>query len=153
MLKTTASGFALALALTLTLAMPAAAAEFGTADDARSMLDHVVEAMGADEAGTIAKINAHDPSFVQGDIYPFCGGSDGMFTAHGANTSLIGTSLKDLKDKAGTALGEDIYSSAAEGSVSEVAYLWPRPGETDPTDKVAFVTKIGDQVCAVGYYK
>jgi hypothetical protein len=31
--------------------------------------------------------------------------------------------------------------------------MWPRPGTTDPVQKVSFVTKVGDQVCAVGYYK
>jgi hypothetical protein len=31
--------------------------------------------------------------------------------------------------------------------------MWPRPGGTDPVQKVAYVTKIGDQVSAVGYYK
>jgi len=36
---------------------------------------------------------------------------------------------------------------------NEVAYMWPRPGSTEPVQKVTFVTKVGDQVCAVGYYK
>jgi hypothetical protein len=31
--------------------------------------------------------------------------------------------------------------------------MWPRPGTTDPVQKISYVTKIGDQVCAVGYYK
>jgi hypothetical protein len=31
--------------------------------------------------------------------------------------------------------------------------MWPRPGQTDPVPKVSYFTKVGDQVCAVGYYK
>jgi hypothetical protein len=31
--------------------------------------------------------------------------------------------------------------------------MWPRPGSTDPVKKVSYVTRVGDQVCAVGYYK
>jgi hypothetical protein len=31
--------------------------------------------------------------------------------------------------------------------------MWPRTAGTDPVQKVSFVTKAGDQVCAVGYYK
>jgi hypothetical protein len=31
--------------------------------------------------------------------------------------------------------------------------MWPRPGATEPVQKVSYVTKVGDQVCAVGYYK
>ncbi|HEX7588922.1 MAG TPA: cache domain-containing protein, partial [Anaerolineae bacterium] len=80
----------------------------------------------------------------------FCAGADGNFTAH---PTLVGKSLKDLKDKTGKPLGEEVLSTAEEGKVKEVAYMWPRPGQTDPVQKVSFVTKIGDQTCAVGYYK
>jgi hypothetical protein len=31
--------------------------------------------------------------------------------------------------------------------------MWPRPGKDEPVQKVTYVTKAGDQVCAVGYYK
>lgn len=67
--------------------------------------------------------------------------------------SLVGKSLKDLKDKAGKALGEDIYATAKEGAIGEVSYMWPRPGTDEPVQKISFVTKVNDQVCAVGYYK
>ncbi|EXI75262.1 MAG: hypothetical protein AW07_01163 [Candidatus Accumulibacter sp. SK-11] len=46
-----------------------------------------------------------------------------------------------------------MYAAAKDGTISEVTYMWPRPGQTDPVVKVAYVTRIGDQVCAVGYYK
>jgi hypothetical protein len=43
---------------------------------------------------------------------------------------------------------------AEEGKVAEVSYMFPRPGsDTTPVAKVALVTKVADQVCAVGYYK
>jgi hypothetical protein len=42
---------------------------------------------------------------------------------------------------------------ATEGKFNQVSYFWPRPGETKPVQKVSFVTKVADQVCAVGYYK
>ena len=53
----------------------------------------------------------------------------------------------------GKPLGEEIYSTAQEGRISEVNYMWPRTGGTDPVQKVSYVTRVGDQVCAVGYYK
>lgn len=37
---------------------------------------------------------------------------------------------------------------------NEVTYVWPRLGTTEPVvPKVSYVTKVKDQVCAVGYYK
>jgi hypothetical protein len=43
---------------------------------------------------------------------------------------------------------------ATEGKVNEVSYMWPRPGaDITPVQKVSYVTKAGDQLCGVGYYK
>lgn len=149
--RAAAAACALAVALS---AAPVAASDFGSPEEAKAMLEKAMAALKADKAGTLAAINQGEAGgFRDRDLYVFCGDAGGTFTAHGANQKLIGTSLKDLKDKAGTPLGEQIYATAAEGQVGEVAYMWPRPNETEPTQKVAFVTKAADEVCAVGYYK
>ena len=36
---------------------------------------------------------------------------------------------------------------------SRIRSLWPRPGSDKPLEKTTFYTKVGDQVCGVGYYK
>jgi signal transduction histidine kinase len=133
-----------------TLSASAFAAEFGSADEAKAMLSKAVAAVKADKAAALGQFAKGEAGFKDRDLYPFCGGPDGNFTAH---PTLNGKSLKELKDKAGKPLGEEIYKTAAEGTVNEVAYMWPRPGTTEPVQKVSYVTKIGDQVCAVGYYK
>lgn len=142
--------FAATAVAVLTVASQALAGEFGTADEAKAMLEKAVTAIKADKAGALDKFTKGEGGFKDRDLYPFCGGPDGNFTAH---PKLVGKSLKELKDKAGKALGEEMYAVAKEGSISEVAYMWPRPGSTDPVAKVSFVTKVDDQVCAVGYYK
>ena len=59
-----------------------------------------------------------------------------------------------MQDTAGKAYGAEIMKVAAEGKIAEVSYMFPRPGaDKTPVQKVAFVTKVGDQVCLVGYYK
>ena len=128
----------------------ARAAEFGTPAEAKAMLEKAVTAIKADKAGALQKFTKGENGFKDRDLYPYCGGPDGNFTAH---PSLVGKSLKDLKDKAGKPIGEEIYKNAKEGQIGELAYMWPRPGQTDPVQKVAYYTKAGDQVCAVGYYK
>ncbi len=143
--------FALSTLSAIALATSAyAAGEFGTATEARAMLDSAVVAVKANQTEALAMFAKGEGGFKDRDLYPFCGGPDGNFSAH---PSLTGKSLKDLKDKAGSPLGEEIYKSASEGEVSEVSYMWPRPDSTEPVQKVTFVTKIGDQVCAVGYYQ
>ena len=128
----------------------AAQAQYGTAAEAKAMLEKAVGALKANKAKALAEFTKGEGGFKDRDLYPFCGGPDGNFTAH---PSLTGKSLKDLKDKAGKPLGAEMYKVAKEGKISEVGYMWPRPGGTDPVQKVSFVTKVGDQVCAVGYYK
>jgi signal transduction histidine kinase len=128
----------------------AIAAEFGTAAEAKAMLEKAVVAIKADKAKALAMFAKGEGGFKDRDLYPFCGGPDGNFTAH---PSLVGKSLKDLKDKVGKALGAEMYKVAQEGKISEVNYMWPRTAGTEPVQKVSFVTKVGDQVCAVGYYK
>lgn len=145
--------FALAGALSAMIggaALTAWGAEFGTAAEAKAMLERAAAAVKADKARALAIFAKGEGGFKDRDLYPFCGGPDGNFTAHPA---LTGKSLKGLKDKAGKALGEEIYKVAQEGKISEVTYMWPRPGSDQPVQKVTFVTKVGDQVCAVGYYK
>jgi len=128
------------------------ATDFGSPEEAKAMLEQAIVAMQADEASALADFNSGVGEFMDRDLYVFCGDASGLFTAHGANQALIGRSLQDLQDRAGKALGAEIYEVAQEGSIAEVAYSWPRPGEEEPTDKVAYVTKVGDQICAVGYY-
>ncbi|MEE4377438.1 MAG: cache domain-containing protein [Candidatus Competibacteraceae bacterium] len=139
----------LALALLL-LINPVWASDYGSADEAKAMLEKAVAAMQADQAAALAMFISGEGGFKDRDLYVFCGGPDGNFTAH---PKLVGKSLKDLKDKNDKALGEEMYANAKEGEIVEVAYMWPRPGEETPADKVAYVTMVGDQLCAVGYYK
>ena len=128
----------------------ALAGDYGTPEEAKAMLDKAVAAMQEDQAKALEMFVKGEGGFKDRDLYVYCGGPDGNFSAH---PSLVGKSLKDLKDKAGNPLGEKIYSMAKEGEVVEVAYMWPRPDETDPVEKVVYATMIGDQICAVGYYK
>jgi signal transduction histidine kinase len=142
--------FALLITMLLTSVTPVLAGSFGTADEAKAMLERAVTALKANKAEALAQFTKGEGGFKDRDLYPFCGGPDGNFTAH---PKLVGKSLKDLKDKAGKPLGQDIYATANEGTISEVSYMWPRPDSTEPVQKISFVTKVGDQVCAVGYYK
>ena len=144
-------GFVLASVLFVAVAtLVSAQAQYGTSAEAKAMLEKSVGALKANKAKALAEFTKGEGGFKDRDLYPFCGGPDGNFTAH---PTLVGKSLKDLKDKAGKPLGAEMYKVATEGKISEVSYMWPRPGQTEPVQKVSYVTKVGDQVCAVGYYK
>ena len=127
-----------------------AADEYGTPAEAKAMLEKAVAAVKQDEKKALEMFTKGEGGFKEKDLYPFCAGPDGNFTAH---PKLVGKSLADLEDKNGKNFGQEIIDEAEEGKISEVTYMWPRPGSDQPVEKVAYVTKVKDQVCAVGYYK
>lgn len=138
-------------------ALPAVSADMGTPAEAKAMLEKVAAGLKTNEVQTLAAINKGE--YKDRDLYPFCGGPDGKYTAHGANPSAVGQDLKGLVDKATPPkpLGQDIYAAGQPGKISEVSYTWTRPKDVDPEQKpvpkVSYITKVGDQTCGVGYYK
>ena len=126
------------------------AATAGSAAEAKSMLQKAVVALKADKAKALAQFTKGENGFRDRDLYPFCGGADGTFTAHPV---LSGKSMKEFKGADGEPVGTRLYDAAKEGEITEVEYQWPKPGAKEPSPKVSYVTKVGDQVCAVGYYK
>lgn len=139
-----------ALGLMLGVAL---AAEYGSAAEAKAMLERAVAAVKADKAKALADFNAGANGFKEKDLYVYCGGADGNFTAH---PTLKGKSLKSLMDK-GTPpkpIGEEIYKTAQEGKISEITYTWANADDPAKTfQKETYFTKIGDQICAVGFRK
>jgi hypothetical protein len=108
-------------------------------------------ALKADEAKALAMFNKGEGGFKDRDLYVFCANaSDGLMTAH---PYLKGELLQDIVGKKGFPLGKAIMDTAAEGKIKSVTYWWPRPGTKTPLEKHTFYTKVGDQICGVGYYK
>jgi signal transduction histidine kinase len=142
---------ALAPALALA-ATPCIAADYGTADQAKALLVRAVAAVNADEPKALADFSRKDGGFIDRDLYVFCAGPDGMLDAH-PNPDAVGTDLKTQKDYAGKLFGNEMFKVAQAGTFNQVSYLWTRLGSPDPVVKVAYVTRVKDQMCGVGYYK
>jgi signal transduction histidine kinase len=142
-----------AAALALAPVASAQPGKFGSAAEARAMLDRAVAALKANEAQAIGRFNKSDGGFRDRDLYPFCFLiNDGRVVAHVAPVEL-GRDVRTIKDAAGNAFGLDLFNAAKEGRVTEVSYMFPRPGSQKPEAKVSFVTRVGNVGCGVGYYK
>jgi hypothetical protein len=120
-------------------------------EEARAMLDKAVTAVKTDKTKALEMFNNGQGGFKDGDLYVSCAdASDGVVTAH---PTAKGAQLKDIKDERNFAFGEEIMRTATEDKISEIAYLWPRPGSEKPAERISLFTKVGDQICGVGYYK
>jgi hypothetical protein len=150
-------GFAFA---TLSFSLPGIAqGPSGTAGEAKAMLTKAIAAVKADKAKAIEMFNMGEGGFKDRDLYPFCANlSDGKILANSYLPQLIGQDGRTLKDSTGNNFGQRFYDATAnakEGEIVESApYLFPRPGpDKTPVAKVAYLSKIGDVYCGVGYYK
>jgi cytochrome c len=131
-------------------------AQFGTAAEAEAMEKRVIVELKSNESAAIAKFNKLDGGFRDRDLYVFCfNTTTGIFTAQ-VNPALIGTDNRLLKEKDGSPLGQKLYDAAQQlkdGQITTVSYNYPRPKTTNPVPKVAYVSRVGNTACAVGYYK
>ena len=142
-------GYAGVLVLFTAASVPAA--EFGTAQEAKAMLEKAVVAVKEDKAKALDMFNKGEGGFKDRDLYVWCANaSDGIVTAHPV---LKGKQLRDIKGKHGAPFGETIMQDATEGTIKVTTDWWPRPGSDKPLEKTTFYTKAGDQICAVRYYK
>lgn len=130
-------------------ASSAFATEFGTPKEARAMLVRAVAELHKDKAAALEKFNKGEDGFKDRDLYTFCADLDGTTTAHPTHK---GQNMNELKDKKGKAFGVEILRVATPGEFKQVSYMWPKPGQTEPVKKMTYVTRVGDQVCGVGYY-
>jgi cytochrome c len=130
----------------------AVAQQFGTAAEAKAMLEKAVAALKDDPAAALAHFNSPVGGFRDRDLYVFCFDmTTGKFTAH-VNPALMGTDARALKVK-GQSVGAEVFAAAKEGTMTAVDYEFPKPGTTQPVPKESFVTRVGDEGCGVGYYK
>jgi hypothetical protein len=74
---------ALQIALLSVAIEPTRAADYGTADEAKAMLERAVAAVKEDKAKALDTFNKGEGGFKDRDLYVFCANtSDGILTAH-----------------------------------------------------------------------
>ena len=147
-----AIGVAATLVLSSSSSFAAEEAKFGSEQEAKAMLEKAVAALKDDKAKALAMFNKGEGGFKDRDLYVWCANaSDGIVTAQPYMNR--GKQLRDIKGKHGAPFGETIMQNATEGTIKVTTYWWPRPGSDVPFDKATFYTKVGDQICGVGFYK
>lgn len=159
MLRTLTIGAALTAAVALTTGNTfAQQSQFGTAEEAKTLLSKAVAAVKADKVKALDMFAKGDGGFKDRDLYPFCFNiSDGKLYPY-ANpwAANFGLDVRTQEDVTGKAWGLEFYAAAQkpEGQITEVSYVYPRPGANKtPVAKESFITRVGDLGCGVGYYK
>jgi signal transduction histidine kinase len=133
--------------------------DHGTAEQAKAMLLRAEAAVKADKTKALEMFNAGEGGFRDSDLYVFCANSgDGKIVAQGNPNAKqqLGQDQRTLKDSTGKNFGQELYAAGqkSEGVITKVSYMFAKPGtDATPAPKVSLVTRVGDLVCGVGYYK
>ena len=127
--------------------------KFGTRAEAKDLLTRAVNLMKHDTDYALLMMSIGRGGFYNKDLYPFCANEKGILTGHPFN---VGLDLKGFEDVEGLKVGELFFKKAKIGKFSEVKYKFERLEEGVLTKqiytKIAFVTRVANHVCAVGYY-
>src|SRR6185436_4340552 len=125
-----AIGYASILVLSTTASVWAP--EFGTAEEAKAMLERAVAAVKEDKAKALDMFNNGEGGFKDRDLYVWCANaSDGIVTAHPV---LKGKQLRDIKGKHGAPFNHaGCHGGNDKGDHRLVATTWLRQtaGEGD----------------------
>src|SRR5262245_28197280 len=144
--------FAISYAVIQVITASVWAADFGTPEEAKAMLEKAVAAVKEDKTKALGMFNKGDGGFKDRDLYVFCANaSDGIITAHPYGEK--GKQLRDIVGVNGVRLGETMMQNATEGTIKETTYVWPRHPTGEVREKTVLYTKASDQICGVGYYK
>jgi hypothetical protein len=132
----------------------ASAQQFGTADEAKAMLDRAITALKSDEAKALKEIsNPNNKEFHDRDLYVSCfDTSDGKFTAF-PSPGMIGMDVRTFtfdNDPIGQR-AYDALQGIPEGTLATMDYKFSKEGK--PAMKQSIEARIGHQGCGVAYYK
>ena len=142
-----------ALASAALSAAAVAQAQFGTAAEAKALLEQAATILKNAPGMGLTLIKHPSGGYRDRDLSIYCFDmADGQFIVH-PNIALIEADVRTLKDKDGSPWGQKIYDAAQEGTFTTVGFKAPKPGTTETVEKEAYVTRVSDLGCGIDYYK
>jgi cytochrome c len=137
-----------------TVIVSLSAAVRGTPAEAKAMLQKAVshyKSVGRKQA--LADFTSKKAPFGDRDLYVVCIGPDDRLTANGAFPTYVGQSVDVFKDADGKPVGRAFVDAASKIGEGIVKYPMLNPATGKIEAKVAFVQKVGGDVCGVGAYQ
>ena len=128
--------------------------DFGTEEEATNMLERAVNLINYNKMYALNIFTERTGGFNFKDLYPFCADDSGILTGHPFN---VGFDLLTFIDSDGKNVGKEFLQVAQVGKINKVTFKITYPKDTikikdKEYEKTALVTKVGDQICAVGYH-
>ena len=140
--------------LLISLISKSVSKDFGTEEEATNMLERAVNLVNYNKIYALNIFTERTGGFNFKDLYPFCADDSGILTGHPFN---VGFDLLTFIDSDGKNVGKEFLQVAQVGKINKVTFKITYPKDTIKTkdkeyEKTALVTKVGDQICAVGFH-
>jgi cytochrome c len=130
------------------------AQDWGTAAEAKALLDKAVSLIKAEGEKAYPKIQDKNGAFISKDLYVYVFEADGAIVkVHPYAPGMIGKSWKTLTDADGTPFVKKIIEGAAKIGKGTVDYSWADPKTKKVEKKSAYYEKVGNVIAVSGYYK
>jgi len=144
------------LAMVLACLSTNAAAESEKEKRLVRLVDQAVQVVNTEGEGAFNRFGKKGSMWIEGDTYIFVNDAEGYSLFNGGNRSLEGQNLLDIKDNNGKPFIQVFIETVKTKGSGWVDYTWPKPGETQHSNKMSYVkgAKIGDKTVVVGagYY-
>ena len=114
-----------------------------------SIVDQAVQLI--DEKGESAFPELRTSEWVYNDTYVFVWRLDGIRLVYPPDPAGEGKNMSALVDSNGKPIGQLFIQTAQKGS-GWVEYMWPKPGQTIPSHKIAYIKRaqFGNETYLVG---
>jgi signal transduction histidine kinase len=101
----------------------------------------------------VQKINNKSPEFINGSIYLYLRGLDGIVIAHPINPKLLGKNMLDLPDADGKYYRKEIIALAKSKGKGWVDYRYNNPVSKQIENKTTYIFRSNDVILEAGIYK
>jgi methyl-accepting chemotaxis protein len=121
-----------------------------------ALVDQAVALLQSKGTDAFAEFRTKDSQWLKGDTYIFAFDTNGIEVFHPVQPDLEGKSIIDMKDANGKAFIQERIEIANTKGSGWVEYMWPKPGESEPSKKMVYMKKVktGEDtiIVASGYY-
>ena len=150
------SGLSAALILFLSGCSKSPGPESDETKQIKELVNNAVALADGKGKEVFAQFRKKESQWFSGETYIFVFDMKGTNMVHPSQPELEGENLIDLKDVNGKAFIHEIIEVAKTKGSGWVDYMWPKPGETEPSKKLSYIktVKVGDEdfIIASGVY-